>query len=387
MNRKEISEIRKQFKKDGNAIDYICGCYVDGEKQIQMKERRAFFSLSEDEIFKYYEIFKKATSGPIGKNLHNLDYTIDQELTGEGHKLLLALRNSKLKDDAILDTFYQNVVDHYEYGENYYIVLIHANYDVPGVGTDGIEMDDASETVYEYIVCCICPVVLSEPGLCYNAVSNSIEERERDWWVELPMNGFLFPAFNDRTADIHSLLYYSKKPEELHGEWIDGCIGGPTPMSFKCQKETFQDILAETLGEDSEYTVVRQVQEELASIVEEHKEEPEPLKLDKPKVRRILEESGVEAERMEQFDRIYEEKAGEQATFVAANVVKSRKVDIKTAEIKIQVDPACMDMITTQMIDGRKCLVIPVEENVEINGLRATVGFAGTMTPAGVTAV
>lgn len=158
-------------------------------------------------------------------------------------------------------------------------------------------------------------------------------------------------------------------------------------MSFKCQKETFQDILAETLGEDSEYTVVRQVQEELASIVEEHKEEPEPLKLDKPKVRRILEESGVEAERMEQFDRIYEEKAGEQATFVAANVVKSRKVDIKTAEIKIQVDPACMDMITTQMIDGRKCLVIPVEENVEINGLRATVGFAGTMTPAGVTAV
>lgn len=379
MNRKEISEIRKQFQKDGNAIDCICGCYVDGEKNIRMKERQAFYSLSQDEVYKYYEIFKKAVSGPIGKNLHTLDYSIDQELTGEGHKLLMELRDSKLKDDELLDRFYQRVVENYEYGESYYIVLIHANYDVPGKGTDDIEMEDASEEVYEYVLCCVCPVVLSEAGLCYNAVTNSIEERERDWWVELPMNGFLFPAFHDRAADVHSLLYYTKKPEELHSEFIDGCIGGPTPMSFKCQKETFQDILAETLGDDSEYVVVKQVHEELAGMIEEHKEEPEPLRLNKPEVRKILEKSGVEPERMEQFDRIYEEKAGGQASFLAANVVKGKKIDIKTAEIKIQVDPECMDLITTQMIDGRKCLVIPVEENVEINGLRAAIGFAGTM--------
>lgn len=380
MNKKEISEIRKQFQKDKNAIDCICGCYVDNEKKIRMKERQSFFSLSQDEIFKYYEIFKKALSGQIGKNLHNLDYSIEQEMEGEGHKLLLALRDSKLKDDALLDTFYQKVVDSYEYGENYYIVLIHANYDVPGRGTDDIEMEDASEYVYEYVLCCVCPVVLSEAGLCYNSLTNSIEERERDWWVELPMNAFLFPAFNDRNTDIHSLLYYSKKPEELHSEFLDGCIGGPTPMSYKCQKETFQDILSETLGDDSEYEVVKQVQEELTGIIEEHKEEPEPLRLNKPEVRRILEKSGVEQEKLEQFDRIYEEKAGEKTTFLAPNVVQTRSVHIKTAEIKIQVDPECMDLITTQMIDGRKCLVIPVEENVEINGLRATVGFAGTLS-------
>jgi len=378
MNRKEISEIRKQFQKDGNAIDCICGCYVDGEKNIRMKERGLFLGLSQDQIFKYYEIFKKALSGPIGKNLHTLDYSIEQELEGDGHKLLLALRDTKLKDDAVLDAFYQKVVDNYSYGENYYIVLIHANYDVPGRGTDDIEMEDASEEVYEYIFCCICPVVLSEAGLCYNAVTNAIEERERDWWVELPMNGFLFPAFNDRRADIHSLLYYAKKAEELHSEFIDGCIGGPTPMSFKCQKQTFQEILSETLGEDCEYAVVCQVQEELTEMIEEHKEEPEPLKLDRPEVRKILERSGVEAEKLEQFDKIFEDKAGEKTTFLASNVVKAKKVDIKTAEVKIQVEPGCMDMIMTQMIDGRKCLVIPVEDNVEINGLRATVGFAGT---------
>ena len=69
MNKREISEIKKQFKKDNNAITRICGCYVDAEKQIKTTLKEAFFALSEEEIFKYYEIFKKALSGGIGKNL------------------------------------------------------------------------------------------------------------------------------------------------------------------------------------------------------------------------------------------------------------------------------------------------------------------------------
>ena len=68
MNKREISEIKKQFKKDNNAITRICGCYVDAEKQIKTTLKEAFFALSEEEIFKYYEIFKKSLSGGIGKN-------------------------------------------------------------------------------------------------------------------------------------------------------------------------------------------------------------------------------------------------------------------------------------------------------------------------------
>ena len=79
MNKREISEIKKQFKKDNNAITRICGCYVDAEKQIKTTLKEAFFALSEEEIFKYYEIFKKSLSGGIGKNLHNLEYSIHEE--------------------------------------------------------------------------------------------------------------------------------------------------------------------------------------------------------------------------------------------------------------------------------------------------------------------
>ena len=379
MNKKEISEIKKQFKKDGNAIDRIAGCFVDHEKNIRMKDAKAFFTLSEDEVFKYYDIFKKALSGAIGKNLHSLDYSIEQELEGDGHKMLLALKESGLKDEEQLDSFYRKVIENYVYADNYYIVLIHGNYDIPGRGTDDVEMDDASEYVYEYILCCICPVEPSTPGLYYNAEENVVEEREQELWIGLPMNAFLFPAFNDRNTDIHSLLYYTKKPEVLHDEFLDGCIGGPVPMSYNVQKETFQDILAGSLGENCGYSVMTQVHEELAELAAVHAEDPEPPTIDKPQMRRILEDCGVEAENLEQFDRVYDEMAGDRTSFLVNSVAQKKNVEVKTADVKITVPPDCVSIIKTQMIDGRKCLVIPVDNNVEVNGMTVTVDFAGEM--------
>ncbi len=53
-----------------------------------------------------------------------------------------------------------------------------------------------------------------------------------------------------------------KNPEELHSEFIDACLGAPTtPISFKSQKEAFQEILTDTLGEECNYETVRQIHE------------------------------------------------------------------------------------------------------------------------------
>ena len=285
MNKKEILEIKKQFTNENCAITRICGCYVDAEKQIKTSLKEAFFALSEEEIFKYYEIFRKALSGGIGKNLHNLEYSIHDEGEGSAHSLLMKLREDKLTDDEVVDSFYNKIIENYDYGENYYIILIHSAYDVPGRAADHEEMFDASEEVYNHILCCICPVKLSEPGLSYNETTNLIEERPRDWWVQPPMTGFLFPAFNDRSADIHSILYFSKNPEELHYEFIDTCLGAPSPVSWSAQKEAFQEILSDTLGEQCDYQIVRQIHENLTEMSEEHKEDMEPLRLSKPEVK------------------------------------------------------------------------------------------------------
>lgn len=369
MNKKEILEIRKQFTPERCAITRICGCYVDHEKEKKTELKKAFLSLPEEEAFKYFDIFRHTLSGTFGKNLIHMEFPLEQELPGGTQEFLLKLRDSRLEDDMLIEEFYDKVIENYDYGENYYIILIHAVYDVPGKSTDGMEMFDASDTVYEHIMCSICPVNLTKAGLTYNAETNNIEDRIRDWFVELPAKGFLFPAFTDRASDVHSVLYYSKKPEELQPEFIGHVLGSQIPLTAKDQKTTFQSIVSETLGTDCDYEVVRNIHDNLNEMLEESKENPEPLELSRPDVKRLLERSGVAPEKMENFDRDFTEAVGEQKTLLASNIANARTFQIETPDVVVKVNPERSDLVETREIDGRRCLVIAIDEHLEVNGI------------------
>lgn len=369
MNKKEVLEIRKQFTPANCAITRIAGCYVDYEKNKKMESKSAFLSLPEEEAFKYFDIFKKTLSGTMGKNMLNMEFPIDQEMPGGTQEFLMKLKASKLEDDMLLEEFYDKVIATYEYAENYYIILIHAMYDVPGRSSDNMEMFDASDEVYEYLVCSICPVSLSKAGLSYNAESNCIQDRIRDWVVDMPDKGFLFPAFNDRSTDIHGVLYYTKKSEDLQPELIEQLLGAKMPMSANTQKETFQMLIEDTLGEDGDYETIRNIHDTLNDMIEEHKEEQEPLQLDKTDVRKVFEKSGVSSEKMECFDQNYEETAGEKTSLLATNITETKKFQIETPDIVIKVNPERADLIETRVIDGRQCLVIAVDDHIEVNGV------------------
>lgn len=369
MNKKEILEIRKQFTPVNCTITRICGCYVDHEKEKKMESREAFLSLPEEEAFKYFDIFRKTLSGTLGKNMLNLEFPLDAEMPGGAQEFLLKLRDSKLQDDVLLEEFYDRVIATYDYAENYYIILIHAMYDIPGKSSDDIEMFDASDEVYEYLLMSICPVSLSKAGLCYNAEDNRIVDQIRSWIVNMPDKGFLFPAFNDRGTDLHSMLYYTKKSSELQPEMIELLLGAKMPMSADTQKETFRQLIEVTLGEDVDYETVRNIHETLNDLITEHKDDPEPLALDAAEIKKVFEQSGVEAEKMENFDRKFEETAGEKATLLATNITETRKFNIETPNIIIKANPDRADLVETRMIDGRQCLVIPVDDHVEVNGI------------------
>ena len=369
MNKKEVLEIRKQYKPEECSITRICGCYVDGNKEIVAQSKDAFLSLPDEEIFKYLTIFKQTLSGTIGKNLINMEFPLDEEMPGGKQDFLLQLRNSKLQDDMLLEEFYQKIIEHYTYGENYYIILIHVAYDIPGKSTDGSEMFDASDEVYEYILCNICPVHLSKEGLCYNPETNHMENRIRDWLVEAPVKGFLFPAFNERSADIHSLLYFSKQSEDLQPEFIENALGCTFPMSAGSQKNTFQSVVINTLGDECEYEVIRNIHDSLNEIIEEAKESPEPPVLTKPELKRLLTNSGVTEEKMESFDTNYDLIAGEKTEFLVPNIAETRKFSIETPDIVIKVNPERADLVETKIIDGRRCLVIEMNDQVEVNGV------------------
>lgn len=370
MNKKDILEIRRQFSPENCAITRICGCYVDAEKEIKVLSKDAFLSLPEEEMFKYFDIFKKTLSGTIGRNLINMEFPLDEEMEGGKQEFLLKLRYSRLEDDLLLEEFYQKVIEHYDYPENYYIILIHASYDIPGKSSDGLEMFDASDEVYEYLMCSICPVSLSKAGLSYNAENNCISDRIRDWVVDAPAKGFLFPLFQDRSTDVHGTLYYSKKPDELDLNFIDQVLGCKQPMSSGDQKEVFQTLISETLGEDRSYEIVRNIHENLNDMLAANKEEPEPLSLSKRDVKVLFEHSGVPSEKMEAFDAEFENAAGgEQTSLLASNITDTRKFEIHTPDVVIKVNPERTDLVETRIIDGRQCLVIAVDDHIEVNGL------------------
>lgn len=383
MIKQEVNELKRLYTPSNCSITRICGCYVDGEKNKKTEFKEAFLSLPEEEIFKYFELLRKTLSGSLGKNLLNLDFPLSSEQEGASQAALLALRDSKLKDDALIEEFYDRIISTYEYVGNYLILLIHDAYDVPGKTTDGLTMDDASDTVFEYILCCICPVNLSKPGLSYDSLNNEFHNRIRDWVVEMPETGFLFPSFNDRATDIHSTLFYSKNPEEAHGEFVENILGCTLPLSAGTQKETFQALIEETLGEEAEYEVIKNIHENLTEMIEEHKEIPEPLTLDKHQVKNLFEKSGVKEEKLTDFDKLYDAAAGEDTSLFVDNVANVRTFEVKTPDVVVKVNPERADLVNTLQIDGKRCLVIEINDHVEVNGITIHQGVSSELPDDG----
>lgn len=373
MNRKEISEIRKQLTPERCTITRICGCYVDGEKKIRSRTNDSFLSLPEEEMFKYFDIIRKSLSGTLGKNLLPMDFPTEAEGEGSFHEFLMELRDSRLEEEELLDEFFTRIIENYDHPENYYVILAHAVYDIPGRGSDGVEQFDASDDIYQHLFCCICPVNLSKPGLCFNPETGRMEEHVRDWLVEMPDVGFLFPLFRDRQSDIHGVLYYTRRPEKMHADFAERLLSCDIPLPPSAQKESFQSLVEETLQETCSYDTVVGIHEKLSEIIEAQKDEPEPVVLTKSEVRRVLEESGAENEHMESFDERYDSITGENASLIAANITNTRKLEVKTAEISVTVPPDQASMLKTQVLDGRKFLLIPLDQSVEVNGIHVTM--------------
>lgn len=379
MVKRDVLEIRKLFAPDKCAISKVCGCYVDGDGNKVSTFSQQFLTLPEEETFKYYEIFKKTLSGSIGKNLVTMPFPTDQEFDGGTQNVLYKLRKSGLMDDKLLDSFYDNIIANYDYTGNYVILLIHDTYDVPGKSSDGFTMDDASEEVYEYILCSICHVNLSKAGLSYFDSDNVFHNRVRDWVVDKPDIGFLFPAFIERSTDIHNVLYYTSKPESLHDDFLQNVLGTSVPVTAGNQKDSFQQIITETLGDECTYDTVKAINENLNELVETRKDAAEPLTLSKNAIKSLLSESGVSDDKIKKLDKVYADVTAPDKTdgafrdvnpaIYASNIADTKAFEVKTPDVTIKVNPDRTDLVETKMVDGCKCIVVRISEGVEVNGI------------------
>lgn len=428
MNKKEVLELKRRFKKEAATFTRVCGCYVDGNHNKVCKFGNTFLNLEEDEFYKYLEIANKALSGTIGNNLLELKFPIEEEEVGGRQHILMALRASKLEDENLLDTFYDLVIDTYDHAGNYLIVLFHDAYDVMSRTSDNNNLDE-SEEVYEYLICAICPVDLSKPGLGFLEEEHRIGPRVRDWVVGAVDTAFLFPAFNDRSTDIHSTLFYTKNTKEPHSEFMANGLGCGIERTATEQKMAFHSIVRKVLGAEDEHTddVLLDLQQNLSDMIDEyaetHDDDEDVFLLDKEVVTKLLADSEISEEKAAKIEKSVDEAFGEKPP-AAENVIDSKALvqnelrvekmaledqvgtltvqlnekdealaertsqliekqeeidnyiaETKTYDVVLRVKPEKASQIKSQVINGQKCLVIPMDEDehATINGVNTTV--------------
>ena len=371
MNQKEISELRRRFRPDQSAISRIYGCYVNSSKEVISYIDESLGRMPQEESEKYLSFLKKALSGTLGKNLIDIVFSTQQVVDSDEHRLLSALRNSALKDGAILQTFYQKVIDSLDLEGNYLILLGHDSYDVPRRGRDDELQADASDQVFSYIVCCICPVKDGKLELGYYPGENEFHNCISSQIVGPPELGFLFPAFDDRAANLYSALAYTRKPDELHQEFLDAIFHTEPPMSAGEQREAFQTALSEALEGACSLEVIQAVHEQLTERIEQHKQskDPEPLTVTAKEGGGMLRNHGVEEVQVAAFCDRCGQQFGENVVLNPANLIDSKRFEVKTADATITLSPEHSYLVETRVIDGRNYLLIPTGGRLEVNGL------------------
>ena len=407
MNKKEILEIKRRFKKEEASFSRLVGCYVDCNKNKICKFGGKFLNLEEEEFHKYLEIANKALSGTLGNNLLELSFPLQEEEVGGRQQILMALRESKLEDENLLDTYYDLIIDTYDEVGNYLILLYFDSYDVMTRTSDNDNLDE-SEEVYNYLICAICPVALSKPGLGYLESEGRIGSRIRDWVVGAPDTAFLFPAFTDRSTDIHATLFYTKNTKEPHSEFMANGLGCGVERTATEQKMAFHSIVRNVLGAEDEHTedILMDIQQNLADMIEEyeetHDDNADAFVLDKSTLGKLLEESNVPEEKANRIEKSVDEAFGDKAP-VAENVIDAKalvqneirlekkemenqivslnkqieeyKAETRNYDVVLHVKPEKANKIHSTVIDGKKCIVIPMEENEQaaINGVNTTL--------------
>ena len=371
MNEKEVGELRRHLRRDRSNMTTIFGCYVNGQKEIISEFSQSLGIMPENESEKYFALLKRTLSGTIGKNLVDICFKTSQVAGSPEHKLLMDLRESRLKDEELRMSFYRKVIDSVSMEDNYLILMGCETYDVPFKSKDDSFQKDQSEESYTFFLCGICPVKQTKPNLYYVPEEKVFHDGAMNQMVSAPVLGFLFPAFDNRSTNIYNALMYTKDIKEGHDAFVDAVFNTPVPKPAAEQKKSFEALLSTALNEECTMEVVQEVHDEISQRIAMHKEAKvaDPLLIGKEEVKQVLSGCGVSEKSLAKFSVDYDAAFGFEADLHPKNIIDNKRLEIKMPDVSIKVAPDRGDLIETRVIGGVKYILICADENVEVNGV------------------
>lgn len=376
MNKKEVAEVKKQFSitNSKSAFNKMLTAYVTEDHEIGFMNVRHFMAMPDVEQLIWLEAFKKSLGGSIGKNLLELTFPIVNGTEGPCHNLLYEVSQDGFSNSEKNEEFIKHIVDGFDYAGEYFIAALSVSYSIPVSGKNTDEDGEDSEELYDFVITAICPINKVGYNMCLSADKSSCEKCD-DTKMEVgkPIHGILFPTFNDRSSDVHSVMYFTAKPKEMSHSIIEKVLGCGEKLAADEQKEKFNNMLARVLDADSTFNVTAAIHQELNEIIGNHCMESDPVELNQEEIKKILERSGVDESNLEEFDDIYEEEVGDGVCLTAVNITNESAMKVNSPDIKINVKPKASEKVKAQLVDGKRCLVITLDETVEVNGVDCVV--------------
>lgn len=374
MTEKEIRELRRRQRPDRTNMTAVCGCYVSPSKEILSTFRQSFGLMSEEDKELYTGLFRRTLSGAIDKNLIDVTFRTQQVADSDEHRLLMRLKDSQLSDEAALQTLYETIIGALSFDTNFLILLAAERYDVPRKARDGASLED-SDDVFSYILCAICPVKTGKAALSFDAEDKAFHIRSAGSVASNPELGFLFPAFDARRSNIYNCLYYSHSAQSNHPELIEALFHVDPPAPAQEQKQTFDALLSDTLEQECRFDVVQSVQSDLRERIAAHKEAKidEPLTVSKSEVSSTLAACGISEEKLARFNVKFDQSFGDNAALAPTNLVDTKKLQLKTPDVVIQVNPDRSDLLQTRVLGGVKYILVCADDGVEVNGVNIQI--------------
>ena len=374
MREKEIAEIRRRYRSDRSNISRICGCYVDSNKEILSEFDQSLGLMSEDAANGMLGLLKKALSGHIGTNLLEIEFTTEQVNNAEEYSLLSKLKASELKDEALRAELYKKIIESLEFDGSYLILLAHDNYDVFDMTADGMRSEE-STSVYSYIICAVCPVKEGKASMSYYFPEKCFRSICADTVLSRPEIGFVFPVLEDGQTNIYKAAYYTKNLENNYSELVNALFAKEAPMPAREQKQTFGEVLESTVGEECSLRLVSSIHAQINEIIEENKSEKEdelPF-ISKDDAAQMLRYCGVSEEKVEAFERGFDESFGENAEIPPSNLASTKQLQIETPEVTVKVSAGNSELVQSRIIDGVKYILIRADQDVTVNGVNIKI--------------
>lgn len=373
MNEKEIGELRRHLRADRCAVGALYGCFVNEKQEIVSTFRQSLATTPKDDADAALALMRKALSGAPGKNLLTLPFTTEQVMDSDEHRMFCALRNRDEAGEAGVEALFRAMSAALVMDTPYLILLAQDAYDVPAFGKDGEAAEDGAE-VFSYCLCAVCPVKETKPALGFFPVENTFRSLTANRVVSPPELGFLFPSFDDRSANIYDLLYYSRHADAIHPEFMEQVANVAVPMPADEQKDAFQEVLAEALSEDCSMKVAVELRDAICEQIAEAKErkDEDPPTVTRGGVSRMLRDCGVGEERISAFEEGYTARFGD-AALPPRNLVDEKRIEVRTPDVEIRVNTDRSDLIRTQTIDGVRYILIRAENGVEVSGMKVEI--------------